>query len=210
MKPSLRLNHVSNGYFRYHSGTVRGRSGRGSQTIISVSETARESGRRSNAARHELVMFLAMVILVESSEGIHVEVPADSEGKHAVDLQSVARSGRRLWSMVGSVAIGFLFLALLRPRESGRSHSTDWHLFFNYPHYMATIYRAYHRAEDFTRYRIFTVHITALVVLTLLLSHFWWHAAVDLHHLFDLESMALQRAELRSVHAVCSPRWRYS
>lgn len=47
--------------------------------------------------------------------------------------------------------------------------------FFNYPHYMATIYRAYHRAEDFTRYRIFTVHITALVVLTLLLSHFWWH-----------------------------------
>ncbi len=46
-------------------------------------------------------------------------------------------------------------------------------LFFNYPHYMATIYRAYHRAEDFQKYRIFTVHITALVVLTLLLSHFW-------------------------------------
>lgn len=46
-------------------------------------------------------------------------------------------------------------------------------LFFNYPHYMATIYRAYHRAEDFQKYRIFTVHITALVVATLLLSHFW-------------------------------------
>src|SRR5215471_6609641 len=46
-------------------------------------------------------------------------------------------------------------------------------LFFNYPHYMATIYRAYHRAEDFQKYRIFTVHITALVVLTLLLSHYW-------------------------------------
>lgn len=46
-------------------------------------------------------------------------------------------------------------------------------LFFNYPHYMATIYRAYHRAEDFQKYRFFTVHITALVVLTLLLSHFW-------------------------------------
>src|ERR1700733_13334062 len=46
-------------------------------------------------------------------------------------------------------------------------------LFFNYPHYMATIYRAYHRSEDFQKYRIFTVHITALVVLTLLLSHFW-------------------------------------
>lgn len=46
-------------------------------------------------------------------------------------------------------------------------------LFFNYPHYMATIYRAYHRAEDFQKYRIFTVHITALMVLTLVLSHVW-------------------------------------
>lgn len=46
-------------------------------------------------------------------------------------------------------------------------------LFFNYPHYMATIYRAYHRSEDFHKYRVFTVHITALLVLTLLLSHVW-------------------------------------
>jgi tetratricopeptide (TPR) repeat protein len=46
-------------------------------------------------------------------------------------------------------------------------------LFFNYPHYMATIYRAYHRAEDFQKYRIFTVHTTALIVFTLFLSHFW-------------------------------------
>src|SRR5437660_4116538 len=46
-------------------------------------------------------------------------------------------------------------------------------LFFNYPHYMATIYRAYHRAEDFQKYRIFTVHTTALIVLTLVLSHSW-------------------------------------
>src|SRR5437588_9219236 len=46
-------------------------------------------------------------------------------------------------------------------------------LFFNYPHYMATIYRAYHRAEDFQKYRIFTLHTTALIVLTLVLSHSW-------------------------------------
>src|SRR5215831_3769306 len=46
-------------------------------------------------------------------------------------------------------------------------------LFVNYPHYMATIYRAYHRAEDFEKYRTFTVHTTALVVLTLIVSHFW-------------------------------------
>jgi len=46
-------------------------------------------------------------------------------------------------------------------------------LFFNYPHYMATIYRAYHRLEDFQKYRIFTVYTTALLLLTGLLSHFW-------------------------------------
>jgi tetratricopeptide (TPR) repeat protein len=46
-------------------------------------------------------------------------------------------------------------------------------LFFNYPHYMATLYRAYHRSEEFEKYRVFTVHITALVVLTLFLAHFW-------------------------------------
>ena len=49
-------------------------------------------------------------------------------------------------------------------------------LFFNYPHYMATLYRAYHREEDFRKYRIFTVHITALVLLTLIVSHFWFRA----------------------------------
>ena len=46
-------------------------------------------------------------------------------------------------------------------------------LFFNYPHYMATIYRAYHTEEDFRKYRIFTVHITVLIVLTAILTHFW-------------------------------------
>jgi len=47
---------------------------------------------------------------------------------------------------------------------------------FNYPHYMATLYRAYHTSEDFHKYRVFTVHITALAVATLILSHFWIRA----------------------------------
>jgi len=49
-------------------------------------------------------------------------------------------------------------------------------LLFNYPHYMATIYRAYHRAEEFHKYRIFTVHLTLLVALTLIVSHVWYRA----------------------------------
>ncbi len=49
-------------------------------------------------------------------------------------------------------------------------------LFFNYPHYMATVYRAYHRPEEFNKYRVFTVHITLLVLLTAVISHFWFRA----------------------------------
>ena len=74
---------------------------------------------------------------------------------------------------------------------------------------MATIYRAYHRAEDFQKYRIFTVYTTGAgsadpVAVALLGAH----AAVDLHHLSDLESVALQRPELRPVHDVRAPRRR--
>src|ERR1700738_1188105 len=36
-------------------------------------------------------------------------------------------------------------------------------LVFNYPHYMATIYRAYRTHEDFVKYKIFTLHLTLLV-----------------------------------------------
>ncbi len=72
---------------------------------------------------------------------------------------------------------------LLFAYSAGAANTLAWSiafyglaLFFNYPHYMATLYRAYHTAEDFHKYRIFTVHITALVALTLVLSHFWFRA----------------------------------
>ena len=37
-------------------------------------------------------------------------------------------------------------------------------LAFNYPHFMATVYRAYHTRADFEKYKIFTLHITLLLV----------------------------------------------
>jgi Flp pilus assembly protein TadD len=52
-------------------------------------------------------------------------------------------------------AIGFYLLALI----------------FNYPHFMATIYRAYHTREDFEKYKFFTLHLTLLLVLTGILLH---------------------------------------
>jgi tetratricopeptide (TPR) repeat protein len=44
-------------------------------------------------------------------------------------------------------------------------------IIFNYPHFMATIYRAYHTREDFEKYKIFTLHVTLLLVLTGILLH---------------------------------------
>lgn len=76
----------------------------------------------------------------------------------------------------GAWSLPLLLISYLSLASSARTWSVVFYalaLFFNYPHYMATIYRAYHRAEDFQKYRIFTVHITALVLLTLVLSHFW-------------------------------------
>jgi hypothetical protein len=43
-------------------------------------------------------------------------------------------------------------------------------LSLNYPHSMATLDRAYCRSEDFEKYRVFTVHITALVLGGILCS----------------------------------------
>lgn len=44
-------------------------------------------------------------------------------------------------------------------------------LFFNYPHYMATIYRAFHDRENFRKYRFFTVYVTAGFLILLVLCH---------------------------------------
>jgi tetratricopeptide (TPR) repeat protein len=44
-------------------------------------------------------------------------------------------------------------------------------IIFNYPHFMATIYRAYHTRENFEKYKFFTLHVTLLLALTAVLMH---------------------------------------
>jgi len=76
----------------------------------------------------------------------------------------------------GAWSAPLLLLSYSTVASSARTWSVVFYVlafFFNYPHYMATLYRAYRRSEDVEKYRVFTVHITALVVLALLLSHFW-------------------------------------
>jgi tetratricopeptide (TPR) repeat protein len=44
-------------------------------------------------------------------------------------------------------------------------------LAFNYPHFMATVYRAYHTHADFEKYKFFTLHLTLVLALTGVLVH---------------------------------------
>ncbi|MGA9183824.1 MAG: tetratricopeptide repeat protein [Candidatus Acidiferrales bacterium] len=44
-------------------------------------------------------------------------------------------------------------------------------LVFNYPHFMATVYRAYHTRADFEKYKFFTLHLTVLMVVAGALVH---------------------------------------
>ena len=69
-------------------------------------------------------------------------------------------------------------LLLLTASVSG-SRATHWSftfyflaLLFNYPHFMATVYRAYHSNSEFQKYKIFTVHIALLLALTGMLLTF--------------------------------------
>jgi tetratricopeptide (TPR) repeat protein len=46
-------------------------------------------------------------------------------------------------------------------------------LLFNYPHFMATVYRAYHTYDEFSKYRYFTVHVALLLACAGLIAHLW-------------------------------------
>lgn len=50
-------------------------------------------------------------------------------------------------------------------------------LFCNYPHYMATIYRAYGTKEDFSKYKFFTLYLTILLIVIGIFAH-WWHTVL--------------------------------
>jgi hypothetical protein len=78
--------------------------------------------------------------------------------------------------IVGCGAWSLPLLALAYP--SAGADLPAWTVVFytlalvvNYPHYMATVYRAYHTKDEFFRYRLFTVHITALLLVTLAAAH---------------------------------------
>lgn len=75
----------------------------------------------------------------------------------------------------GAWSLPLLAGTYLLQRENGAAVAFAFYLlavFCNNPHYMATLHRAYHTAEDFRKYRFFTVYVTVLLALTVLLVHF--------------------------------------
>src|ERR1700675_3270614 len=58
----------------------------------------------------------------------------------------------------GGWSVAFYFLALLS----------------NYPHFMATVYRAYHTRDEFEKYRIYTVHMALLLAVAGVVTHLWY------------------------------------
>jgi tetratricopeptide (TPR) repeat protein len=74
----------------------------------------------------------------------------------------------------GAWSAPLLLLGYFFGRESNTTASVFFYamaLVFNYPHYMATVYRAYHRRDDFAKYRFYTLHLTILLVLTVAITH---------------------------------------
>jgi tetratricopeptide (TPR) repeat protein len=70
---------------------------------------------------------------------------------------------------------------LLLTAYAGNSSNAQWSfafyflaLLFNYPHFMATIYRAYHSYDEFTKYRYFTVHVAILLAIAGCIAHLWY------------------------------------
>ncbi len=70
---------------------------------------------------------------------------------------------------------------LLATYSLSLSHAASWSFAFyalalllNYPHFMATIYRAYHSYDEFSRYRLFTVHTAILLAATGVVAHLWY------------------------------------
>ena len=74
----------------------------------------------------------------------------------------------------GAWSAPLLLLGALQSSSHAQGWAAAFYLLavvFNYPHFMATIYRAYHTRSDFSKYRLFTIHLTVLLVLTAVLAH---------------------------------------
>ena len=101
--------------------------------------------------------------------------------KHAPLAPAPASSGSWIYGPWLDLLIGcgawsapLLAVALLMTPAHTHAWAMTFYLLaivFNYPHFMATIYRAYHTRADFEKYKFVTLHVTLLLVLTGIVMH---------------------------------------
>jgi tetratricopeptide (TPR) repeat protein len=77
----------------------------------------------------------------------------------------------------GAWSAPLLFAGFYFANSHGRGWSVAFYflaLLSNYPHFMATVYRAYHTRDEFEKYRIYTVHVALLLALAGVVTHLWY------------------------------------
>jgi tetratricopeptide (TPR) repeat protein len=106
-----------------------------------------------------------------SVETISARVPTAAQGSGS---PWIYRPWLDLIVGCGAWSAPLLAFALLLPATRSHSWAITFYLLaivFNYPHFMATIYRAYHTRENFDKYRFVTLHVTLLILATGVLMH---------------------------------------
>jgi Flp pilus assembly protein TadD len=114
--------------------------------------------------------------------GAHVETLGPISDQSAKEAAQLSRSGGPWiygpWLDLLVGCGGWSAPLLLVAALLTSSHVHAWAIVFyalavvfNYPHFMATEYRAYRSSEDFQKYKFFTLHITLLLALTGVLAH---------------------------------------
>jgi tetratricopeptide (TPR) repeat protein len=81
--------------------------------------------------------------------------------------------------LIGCGAWSAPLLLLTAYISSSKAASWSFAFYFvallcNYPHFMATVYRAYHSYDEFSKYKFFTLHIALLLVIAGLVAHLWY------------------------------------
>src|ERR1700751_3833372 len=118
-----------------------------------------------------------------------INIMGKSSTNQALDTCQLWTNNSWLDMTMGSVASSAPLLLLAY--FSLASNTLQWSIAFyalalllNYPHYMATRCRAYHRSEAFHKYCVFTVHLPLLLLITAVISHFWFRALPFLFTLY--------------------------
>jgi hypothetical protein len=121
-------------------------------------------------------------LLSNGMETITITPPEERTSTPALPLQPVSppwiyRPWIDLTVGCGAWSAPLLLAGFYFANSYGRGWSVAFYflaLLSNYPHFMATVYRAYHTRDEFEKYRIYTVHVALLLAVAGVVTHLWY------------------------------------